>query len=264
MAVSTPDAEFSALALKGDYPDIFDLLQRCGYDGAELAVRDPDAVEPDELETLLKQYELTLPAIGTGRAFGEDGLSFSSPDEKIRRAAVERILKHIDFARRFDSLIIIGLIVGRSERTEVNEARAAACLAECARYAAQQNVRLAVEPINRYETNFIITVDDCLSFLDRAGEESCGLLFDTFHANIEEASITDSIRAAGDRIVHVHVADSNRHYPGAGHTDFRAIIDTLRDIGYDGYLSAEILPLPDPETAVENNAAFLKAILDTG
>lgn len=264
MAVSTPDAKFSALALKGDYSEIFNLLRDCGYDGAELAVRDPDTVDAGELESLLKKYELTLPAIGTGRAFGEEGLSFSAPDEKIRQAAVERIFKHIDFARRFDSLIIIGLIVGKSERTEENEARAAGCLAECARYAAARDVRLAVEPINRYETNFIITVEDCLSFLDRVGEDSCGVLFDTFHANIEEASILDSIRTAGDRISHVHVADSNRHHPGAGHTDFRAVIDSLREVGYDGWLSAEILPLPDPESAARNNAAYLKELLSSG
>lgn len=262
MAVSTPDAKFSALALKGDYNKIFSLLRECGYDGAELAVRDPSTVDTAGLKTLLDRHGLALPAIGTGRAFGEDGLSFSSPEDTVRSAAVDRIRSHIDMAQEFGALVIIGLIVGKSERTEENESRAADCLAECARYAADRGVRLAVEPINRYETNFIITVRDCLTFLDRVGEDSCGILFDTFHANIEEASITDSIKAASERIVHVHVADSNRHFPGAGHTDFPGIIDALRDEGYDGWLSAEILPLPDPETAVRNNAAFLKDILE--
>ena len=97
MAVSTPDAEFSALALKGDYDRIFSLLKDCGYDGAELAVRDPDIVDLDTIKKLSRKYHLYIPAVGTGRAFGEDGLCFSSENEEIRRKAVERIKKHIEF-----------------------------------------------------------------------------------------------------------------------------------------------------------------------
>jgi len=261
MAVSTPDAEFSALALKGDYGEIFSLLRDCGYDGAELAVRDPGAVDEQELENLLERYGLVMPAVGTGRAFGEDGLCFSSEVESVRRAAVERIKKHVDFCDRFGALVIIGLIVGKNPLNETTGGYAVECLAECARYAGRKDVGLVVEPINRYETGFITSVDTCMEFLEKVGEPNCRILFDTFHANIEEADIRGSILRAGPMIGHVHVADSNRHHPGAGHTDFRSILGTLREIGYEGFLSAEILPEPDPVTAVKNNAEFLQELL---
>jgi len=261
MAVSTPDAKFSALALKGPYDDIFSLLHECGYEGAELAVRDPARLDLEELERLLNRYNLVVPAVGTGRAFGEDGLSFSSENETVRRAAVERIISHIDLCARLKALVIIGLIVGNAPAGKATENYAAGCLRECADYAAGRGVTLVVEPINRYETGFITSVDICMDFLEKVGSPSCRILFDTFHANIEEPSIVGSIMKAGSLIGHVHVADSNRKHPGAGHTDFRAIVEALDKIGYTGFLSAEILPLPDPEAAARNNARFMKNLL---
>jgi len=85
-------------------------------------------------------------------------------------------------------------------------------------------------------------------------------LLDTFHMNIEEPSIQDSIRSCGDRIFHVHVADSNRWHPGAGHLDFSSILATLQEVGYDGFISGEFMPVPDPETAAERSIAFLREL----
>jgi len=261
IAVSSPDAVFSALALKGAYEENFALVKEAGFDGAELAVKNPADIDAASLKSLLDKCKLEVPAIGTGRAFGEEGLSFSSPDEKIRHAAVARICGHVDLAAELNSLIIIGLILGKNPVTPESERWAAECLSECARYAGGKNVTLVVEPINRYETSFIITVEDCMRFLDRVGAGNCRILLDTFHMNIEEASIEESIRTAGARVAHVHVADSNRRHPGAGHINFRSIISTLREIGYGGWLSAEILPHPAPETAARETAEFLRKIL---
>lgn len=263
MAVSTPDARFSALALKGPYEDIFSFLKECQYDGAELSVRDPAMVNLQELQSLLDKYGLEVPAVGTGRAFGEDGLSFSSADGAIRDAAIHRIKSQVDFCSSLGAKVIIGLIVGNEKRTTENENFAIHCLRECSAYAETKSVRLVVEPINRYETSFITNIDICMNLLEKVGSPACGILFDTFHANIEEASITGSIKKAGAMIGHVHVADSNRWHPGAGHTDFRSIVDALADVGYDEYLSAEIMPLPDPQTATRENAAYMRKIISS-
>lgn len=261
IAVSSPDAVFSALALKGSYEDNFALVKEVGFDGAELAIKDPSKIDKENLKSLLTKFELDVPAMGTGRAFGEEGLCFSSPDENVRRAAVERICSHADFAAELNSLIIIGLILGKNPVTPESESWAAECMAECAKYAAAKNVKMVVEPINRYETSFIITVEDCLRFLDRVGADNCLILLDTFHMNIEEAMIEESIRAAGQRVAHVHIADSNRRYPGAGHIDFRKIVTTLREIGYDGWLSAEMLPYPEPAVAARRTVEYMRALI---
>ena len=108
-----------------------------------------------------------------------------------------------------------------------------------------------LEPINRYETTLVNTVAQGLELIDRVGAGNLGLLFDTFHANIEEPSLEDSLLAAGDRLFHVHVADSNRWYPGAGHLDFPRILDVLPRTGYAGFVSGEFMPWPDADTAAE-------------
>jgi sugar phosphate isomerase/epimerase len=78
--------------------------------------------------------------------------------------------------------------------------------------------------------------------------------------NIEEPSMEESIRICGDRIFHFHVADSNRWHPGAGHLDFRSILDTLFDTGYDGFVSGEFMPIPDADTSARKSIAYLKTL----
>jgi sugar phosphate isomerase/epimerase len=90
------------------------------------------------------------------------------------------------------------------------------------------------------------------------GYDNVGLMLDVFHMNIEDASIEEGLRTAGDRLWHVHIADSQRRYPGSGHLDFDGIFATLRDMGYRGYVSAELFPLPDADTAAVKTIDFLK------
>ena len=256
--------QFEAVALKGDLTRSVAKIAALGYDGVELAVRDPKLLDADEVRALVQRHGLAVPAIGTGQAYGEEGLSFTDPDEGVRRRAIQRIKDHIDFATHFDALIIIGLIRGVA-RGGVSREQAmrwlVEALKECVGFAEERGVRLVLEPLNRYETNLINTVAEGLALIERVGAGHLGLLLDTFHMNIEEPSIEESVKAAKGRLLHVHVADSNRWYPGAGHLDFARIVAALRDIGYEGYLSAEILPLPDPDTCVRRTIEFLRGIL---
>jgi sugar phosphate isomerase/epimerase len=97
-----------------------------------------------------------------------------------------------------------------------------------------------------------------MQVVERVGAENLGLLPDTFHMNIEEPVIEDSIRSFGDRIFHFHVSDSNRWYPGAGHLDFGSILEALFSTGYEGYVSGEWLPRPDAERSAERGIAYLR------
>jgi len=121
-------------------------------------------------------------------------------------------------------------------------------------------VRLTLEPVNRYESNFINTLQEGAEFIDRIGVSNIGLLADTFHMNIEEVSIYESIRQSKNYITHVHFADSNRWAPGYGHLDFQKIVETLKEINYQGYISAEILPLPDQDSAAEMTIKTLNQV----
>ena len=236
-------------------------LKAIGYAGIELAIRDPERVDVGRFQRLLQETALSVAALGTGRAFAVDGLSFTHPDPEIRRQAVERVQRQIDFAEAVGRPpVIIGLIRGRvlpgqdmrSAETHVRQA-----LQACADYAGPRQVRLALEPINRYETNLFNTVEQALAFLDTLQAENVGLLLDTFHMNIEEPRIAASIRQAGRRIFHFHLADSNRLAPGWGHLPFEQILRTLALTGYDGYLSGETFHYPEALASARQTAAHL-------
>jgi len=267
IVLSTHAAQFQAVALKGDFETNVAKIAGWGYDGVELAIRDPRLVDADELLHVVSAHGLEVPAIGTGQAWGEEGLSYTDPDPAVRAAAIERTVSHIPFAARTRAVIIIGLLRG-IVRPGVSDAQAMDWLVDalqrCCAAALPHGVRLALEPINRYETSLVNNIAQGLDLLERVGADNMGLMPDTFHMNIEDPVLEDSLLACGDRIFHVHVADSNRWYPGAGHLDFHSILDTLFDTGYQGYVSGEFMPLPDSDTAAQRSVAYLRRLALSG
>lgn len=261
IVLSTHPAQFKAVAFKGDFESNIAKIARLGYNGVELAIRDPDIINIDTLERVLSDHGLKVPAIGTGQAWAEDRLSFTNPDVEVRNAAVYRIKRQIQLAHRFNALVIIGLIRGVTPRgqTQAQSMRfLTQCLQDCLDTASAQGIYLGLEPLNRYETDLIHTTSDGLELIHQIGSPNLGLLLDTFHMNIEEASIEESIRMCGKHVLHFHVADSNRKYPGAGHLNFTTIFSALLSTGYQGWLSGEFTPDPDPDTAAQGSIIYLQ------
>jgi sugar phosphate isomerase/epimerase len=263
IVLSTQPAQFQAATFKGDLEKNLTQIKALGYDGAELAIRDPKLIDLNNLDQLLRKHNLGVPATGTGQAWGEEGLSFTDPDPEIRAASIQRVISHIPVAAHFGAVIIIGLLRG-IVKPGVGQDQAmewlVQALEECSAAARHQNIRLALEPINRYETTLINNVTQGLDLIKRVGADNFGLLLDTFHMNIEEVNIEKSIRACGDRIYHFHVADSNRWYPGAGHLNFKSMLKALAETGYKGWISGEFQALPDPITAAEKSLTYLRQI----
>jgi sugar phosphate isomerase/epimerase len=263
IVLSTHAVQFQAATFKGDLESNLAKIAGWGYEGVELAIRDPGLVDADELLRMVSAQGLEIPAIGTGQAWGEEALSYTDPDPAIRVAAIERTIAHVPFAARTGAVIIIGLLrgivkpgAGQEQAMDwVVDALRQSCTA-----AQAQGVRIALEPICRYETTLINNTADGLELLERVGAENMGLILDTFHMNIEEPVIEDSIRACGDRVFHFHVSDSHRWYPGSGHLDFASILDALYSTGYQGYVSGEWLPKPDADTSAERGIAFLRQL----
>ena len=263
IVLSTHAAAFQAVAFKGDFEANVAKIADWGYDGVELAVRDPDLVDADELESVLAEHGLDVPAIGTGQAWGEEGLSFTSDDPEIRDAAIERIVSHIPLAERLDAIVILGLIRGVTPEGQTHDQSMAYlvhAIRQCAAAAEGSSVRFALEPMNRYETDLVHSAAEGLELVEKVGADNFGLLLDTFHMNIEEPDICASIRGCGQRIFHFHVADSNRWHPGAGHLDFRSILEELSKTGYQGFVSGEFMPRPDADTAAERGITHLRKV----
>jgi sugar phosphate isomerase/epimerase len=262
--ISTQPTKFQAIAFDPNFEANAAHLAQLGYDGIELGVREPDKLDMPNLKQTLAKYRLTVPAIGTGQAFVEEQLSFTDPDAAVRARAVARVETHIALATQFNALVIIGLIRGKTW-PQITRDQAHAWMVDAlkmlTRGAQACGVRIAIEPINRYETDWVNDVASARTLIDEIGADNVGILFDTFHANIEESSIEASLRACGARLFHVHFADSNRWYPGAGHTNFASVVATLREMKYTGWVSAEILPKPDVKHAAEETFKTIRPLL---
>ncbi len=263
VVLSTQASQFEAVAFKGDFEANVAKIAGWGYDGVEVAIRDPRLVDGNEILRIAAAHGLEIPAIGTGQAWGEEGLSYTDPDPAVRVAAVQRTRAHIPFAAQSGAVIIIGLLRG-IVKPGVSQEQALGWLVEslqeCCAAAELHGVRLALEPINRYETTLVNNVAQGMELLERIGAENMGLLLDTFHMNIEDAEMVESVRTCGDRIFHFHVADSNRWYPGAGHIDFEAILQALVETGYEGYVSGEFMPQPDADLAARRSIEYLRQL----
>ena len=126
-----------------------------------------------------------------------------------------------------------------------------AALNDLGEHARRYNIPLIYEPLNRYETNLINTEAAGAALMESLQTDNVRLLADLFHMNIEETSIASGVKDGGRWIGHVHFVDSNRRPAGCGHLDYEPILAALREIQYEGYLSAEALPWPDPVAAAK-------------
>ena len=121
--------------------------------------------------------------------------------------------------------------------------------------------RVLLEPLNRYESRYLNLVADNASILDEVAHPNAGLLPDTFHMSLEEGDLAAALRTAGDRIVHVHLGDSNRLLPGRGLLDWASIFDALKEIGYTGFVNLECSTSGDPAVTLPEAARFLHALI---
>ena len=234
-----------------------------GYDGVELALLDSSQIDVNQVDELCKKYGLEIPMISSGQIYAQGNLCFSSPEKHIREEAKTRIKELIDLAEHFKSMVNIGRVRGpieASEPYENSERRFLDSLDEVAAYAEHKKVVIAVEPVNRYEINFLNRVDQAAEICSKIDRPNVKIMPDVFHMNIEDASIEASLVAFIDQIAYIHFADSNRLAPGMGHLNFPNIIKVLKSLGYEGYVSAEILPLPSPDEAAAQAAKYLRAL----
>lgn len=223
-----------------------------GFDGVEVFPPGPDAVKPRELRKLFDEHGLSLAAVGTGAGWVRHKLHLCLPDAGARAKARDYIRSIIDFAGPFGAPAIIGSMQGR-HGDGVDAATARGYLSDAldalGEHAKQYSVPLIFEPINRYETNMVTTLEAGVELLKSLSTKNVLLLADLFHENIEEVSTPAAIRAARGFIGHVHFVDSNRRPAGMGHIDYPPIVEALCDIGYDRFASAEALPYPDSDAA---------------
>jgi sugar phosphate isomerase/epimerase len=232
-------------------------IAAAGYDAVELP-GEPDAWRPEEARRLLARHGLTPVALTASCAFPATRRDLAHPDPGIRADAVAYLVGCLRWAAEVGVPLVQMLASGETRlapvATEAEEWRwSVDAMQRAAREAERAGVRVAVEPLNRYEAYLVTTVAQALRYLDGIGSPWVGLTIDLFHANIEEPDLPGSIAAAGSRLWHVQLADTNRQGLGRGHLDLPACLAALDRADYTGALVLEVMaPGPDPFRAVKD------------
>jgi D-psicose/D-tagatose/L-ribulose 3-epimerase len=234
--------------------NLINKVKNMGYDILEVAIENKDIIDWSKLKTLAKEAGLEVTISG---AFGTTR-DISSTDPAIRKEGLNYIIDCIKIAQYMDSPVFTGPVysaVGKTRYTtaEQKKRERAWCienLLTAGKIATDHNVIIGLEPLNRFETDMVNTVDQALSIVDEVSNPSLKVSLDTFHCNIEEKNIADSIRKIGkERLCHIQANESDRGTPGTGNLDWIGIKDALAAIKYEGAVVIETFGAPSKELA---------------
>ncbi|BDF59669.1 isomerase [Christensenellaceae bacterium] len=217
-------------------------IKEWGFDGIELSLDDMEMQDVKEIAEELKKSDMGAAGIVALPADVADPIN---PEKRLRDAAVEYMKRCIDKAAVLGADVIagpmyqgLGRFTGKGP-TQQEKEWCAETFTKLAPYAKENNVVLAGEPINRFETYFVNTVDQAIEIVDMVNHENFGIHGDTHHGNIEELDIRGAWKKAGKRIKHIHISENTRGIPGTGPAVYPELFQTIREIGYDGWLNIE-------------------------
>ena len=228
-----------------------------GYEVIEIPRFDPTKVNADWFRKRLDAHGLDV-VITSALAWDAD---ISSSDPAIAAKGETMLLDMISVSRDLDARLLGGILfsaLGKypSGPTAKGREHAIASLRKAADKAESLNLPMALELVNRYESNLINTTEQGLAVLNEVGSNHLGLHLDTYHMNIEEANTADAIRQAGDRLGYFHVGDSHRGYAGTGQIDFAPIFSALIDIDYQGMITFESFSSEVLDEGLSNDIAI--------
>ncbi len=263
IAIAASNALPSAFVVYRGFDEFIPRAAELGYQGVELALKSAAEINPAKLDALLKNNGLEVSCISTGQVYAETGYMFTDPDPARRNTLSSLFRDFIDLAANYGKLVNIGRVRGRigEDGKEKAEGRFIDLLTDLCEYAQAKRVTLILEPVNRYEINFINSVEEGAELVKKVNRPNFKLMPDVFHMNIEDRTIGGELEKHIADIAYIHLADSNRHAPGWGHTDFVDIFRSLKRAKYSGWCSLEIFPVPDPDSAASQAASYLLPLI---
>lgn len=248
-----------------------------GFDSVEIPLFRPADFPAAEIGAELRRHDLD----GTICSVLTDGHNLISEDASVRRKSIEHMKSCAASARAMGAKLVagplyspVGYLPGR-RRTADEWSWCVEAYRELGPVFEEQGIEVAIEPLNRFETYFLNTAEDATLLCDEIGHPSVGVLFDTFHANIEEKSVADGYRTVARHLKHVHACENDRGIPGSGHVEWGEVFAALREIGYDRRMTIESFGFtlgdlsaaaaiwrdlaPSPETIAWEGVKFLRA-----
>lgn len=256
-------------------------VRQMGFDLLEVAVEDPALVNVAALKDAARESEIGVVVCG---AFGPDR-NLSSGDSAVQQNAENYLQWCIEAAAELESPVVAGPMYSAVGKARLETAlsrqqeweRAVTGLRKWGGYAQKQGVKLAFEPLNRFETDMVNIVDQGLALIADVGETAVGLHLDTFHMHLEEKDLAAAIRRAGSHIFHMHACENDRGVPGTGQVNWQGFVQALHDIQYKGAVVIESFTpqvksiaravciwrdiAPDQDSIAAEGLAFLKPLM---
>jgi D-psicose/D-tagatose/L-ribulose 3-epimerase len=230
---------------------LFARIQEWGFDGVELFLSPEEPADIPSVKQTLDRLNLER----TTSSVLPREVHLVSADPAVRARGVDYLSRCVERTAELGAKIIcgplyagLGLMTG-SRRTEKEWEGAVQGLRSVASRAEKLGVTLCLEPLNRFETYFLNTLEDASQLVHDIGVPNVRIHFDTFHSNIEERQPAAALRMVAKDLGHVHISENDRGIPGSGHVDWRGILSVLEEIGYDGWLTIESFAEPEPELA---------------
>jgi sugar phosphate isomerase/epimerase len=231
---------------RDSFASVLRTLKEIGYAGVEFNIT-PGLTDTEGLLRPVEQTQLPIVSFLTGANYFGKGLCLCSPKDEIREQAVEALCGFTRTAAQFGAVLVVGQMQGfRSDEPDraAAEARIEQALRLVADAAEQNGATVVVEPVNHLQCGFHNTAQSVLDLTRRIGSPNLKPMLDSFHLNIEETSVTEPILRIGKEIGHFHLCESNGGNFGTGHLDVRAILKSLDNVGYRGYVSVKVYREP--------------------
>jgi D-psicose/D-tagatose/L-ribulose 3-epimerase len=231
---------------------LFAKLKQAGFDGVELPIFEGDASHYQALRKEIKNQGLVCSSAVTVATPEANPIS---PDAKLRKAGLDRIRWAVENTAAAGGEVLCGpyhsplAVFSGMGPSEDEKKRAADVLREAAEVAQKSKVKLAIEYLNRFECYFLTTAADAKALVQRVNHPNFRMMYDTFHANIEEKAIAPTIKSVADSCIHVHISENDRGTPGTGHVHWDETFRTLREVKYDNWLVIEAFSRALPDLA---------------
>ena len=249
--------------LLGRVEDVFARAAQLGYDAVSVTVNHPDDVEVDAILAAMERYGVKVSGLATGRICGADGFSISSADEDNRAEAVKRMLGHLDICKKLDAKLIIGTVRGRvavASDWETYEKQFRKSMAAILEKAEELGVKVMLEAMSELDGDTYQTIAETGECVRSFNSPALQLQIDTMHIAYNKEDFAADIRAYGDLLGQVDISDPERMVPGGVLFDFPALIEVLKEIGFEGYLLSEFRAAP-PENAAKIGLDYIRSLL---
>ena len=254
-----PLGDAAPVIFRGDLLASMEKAKKIGYDAVEIHLRDPQKIDKDAMLDFCEKNDFAVSALATGPEATLNGFCMLDSDPESRAKLMKQLQAHVDLASDLGAMVIVGMLRGNlGKNAEAELALYTEQILELADYAKEKGVVLLIEAINFYVNNYLCSTIDTCDYVRSLGRDNILLHIDTHHMNIEDYDPIESTRYAGATTGYVHFCEINRMYPGAGRFDFAGVLKALGEAGYDGYISLECIPKPDPDTAATLGLEYTK------